>query len=108
MTNLKNLLAGIAAMGIFAADAGAQVIREDQAPPPAVDPKSLPPQSPAAPTSAGAVIIKTKVDLLDKDRDGKVSRVEAAAIPELIKVFDKLDRDRDGALDQTELDAYVK
>ena len=109
MTILKNLLAGIAALGIFAA-AHAQVIRDDQIHPgttPA-DQKTMPPQSPAARTSAGAIVIKYKAEMLDKDKDGKVSRVEAAAIPELADAFDKLDRDRDGKLDQVELDAFTK
>jgi len=110
MTILKNLLAGIFALGIFAAGAEAQVIRDDQIHPgtsPA-DQKSMPPQSPAARTSAGAIIIKYKADMLDKDKDGKVSKVEAAGIPELVNAFDKLDRDRDGKLNQTELDAFTK
>lgn len=111
MVNLKNLLAGISALGIFAADAGAQAIREGPVVPPAntpIDPRNQPPQSPAAPTSAGAVIIKFNLELLDKNDDGKVSRAEAAGTPDLIKVFDKLDRNRDGFLDKAELDAYVK
>jgi len=110
MTILKNLLAGISALGIFAAGAHAQVIRDDQIHPgtsPA-DQKSMPPQSPAARTSAGAIIIKYKAEMLDKDKDGKVSRVEAGTIPELVSAFDKLDRDRDGKLDQAELDAFTK
>jgi hypothetical protein len=110
MTILKNLLAGLSALGIFAAAANAQVIRDDQIHPgtsPA-NPKSMPPQSPASPTSSGAIIIKYKAELLDKDRDGKVSKVEAGTVPELTAAFDKLDRDRDGRLDQVELDAFTK
>ena len=74
------------------------------------DPKNLPPQSPAARTSAGAIVIKYKVEMLDKDRDGLVSRAEVINLnlPELLKVFDKLDRNRDGKLDAAELDRYVK
>ena len=110
MTTLKNLLAGIFALGISVAGAYAQVIRDDQIHPgtSAADPKSMPPQSPASRTSAGAIIIKYKADVLDKDKDGKVSRVEAGTIPELVSAFDKLDRDRDGKLDQVELDAFTK
>jgi len=110
MTLLKNLLAGLSALGIFAAGVDAQVIRDDQIHPgtsPA-NPKSMPPQSPASPTSAGAIIIRYKAEMLDKDRDGKVSKVEAGSLPELVMAFDKLDRDRDGRLDQVELDAFTK
>ena len=111
MTFLKNLLAGIVALGIFAVDVCAQVVQQELLVPPAtspIDPKNLPPQSPAAPTSAGAVVIKYKVEMLDKDRDGLVSRAEVASLPELLKVFDKLDRNRDGKLDESELSVYSK
>jgi hypothetical protein len=81
---------------------------KDPAGPPEVSPKATPPQSPAAPTSPGAVVIRFKLEMLDKDRDGYVSRAEAESVPELIKVFDKLDANRDGKLDQAELDAYTK
>ena len=110
MTILKNLLVGFSVLGIFAAAANAQVIRDDQIHPAVspADPKNMPPQSPAARTSAGAIIIKYKADMLDKDKDGKVSRVEAGSIPELVNAFDKLDRDRDGKLNQVELDAFTK
>jgi hypothetical protein len=109
--NRKNTIAvALLAMAAVSAGAGAQIIRDDQIHPAssAADPKNLPPQSPAARTSAGAVIIKYKAEMLDKDKDGKVSRVEAGGIPELVSAFDKLDRDRDGKLDQVELDAFTK
>jgi len=109
--NRKNtILAALISMAAVSAGAGAQVIREDQMHPASspADPKNMPPQSPAARTSAGAAIIKYKTDMLDKDKDGKVSRVEAAGDPELAKAFDKLDRDRDGKLNQAELDAFTK
>ena len=113
MTFMKKLLAGISVLGIFSLDAGAQIVREDHINPPIVspaDPKNLPPQSPAAPTSAGAIVIKYKVEILDQDRDGLVSRAEVVALdlPELLRVFDRLDRNRDGKLDAKELDRYVK
>ena len=79
MTNLKNLLAGLSVLGIFASQAGAQIVREDHIYPPIVspaDPKTLPPQSPAARTSAGAIVVRYKVEVLDKDWDGLLSRAE--------------------------------
>jgi len=113
MTFLKNLLAGMSVLGIFATDVCAQIVREDHIDPPIIspaDPKNLPPQSPAARTSAGAIMIKYKVDILDKDKDGLLSRAEVVDLnmPELLRVFDKLDRNRDGKLDQKELDRFLK
>jgi hypothetical protein len=105
MTFLKNLLAGASALGIFAIVAVAQAPRPEVVVPP---PSQLPPQSPAAPTSAGAVVIQYKVDILDKDGDRKVSRAEAAGVPDLLKIFDKLDLNRDGKLDESELAEHNK
>jgi Ca2+-binding EF-hand superfamily protein len=48
------------------------------------------------------------MELLDKDRDGHVSRAEAAGVPTLAKVFDQFDRNRDGRLDRAELEAAEK
>ena len=66
------------------------------------------PSSPAAATSAGAVVIEYKLELLDKDHDGFVSRKEAEGVPPLIAVFGKFDRDGDGRLDRAELEAAEK
>ena len=106
MTFVQNLLAALAALGIFAMSAGAQAPKPSPAPVP--PPSQLPPQSPAAPTSPGAIVIQYKLDLLDKDRDGFVSRSEAAGVPDLLKIFSKLDRNRDGKLDEGELTEHNK
>jgi len=113
MKTVKSLLAGLSLLGIFASEAGAQIVREDHIDPAMIspaDPKNLPPQSPGARTSAGAVVVRYKVNILDKDQDGLVSRAEVVNLnmPELLKVFDKLDRNRDGKLEQSELDRFVK
>jgi len=113
MTFMKILLAGLSVLGIFASEAGAQIVREDHVDPAMIspaDPKNLPSQSPGAPTSAGAIVVKYKVEVLDKDWDGLVSRSELVHLnlPELLKVFDRLDRNRDGKLEQSELDRYGK
>jgi hypothetical protein len=66
------------------------------------------PSSPAAATNAGAAVLEYKMELLDKDHDGFVSRTEAAGVPPLIKVFDQFDRNRDGKLDRGELEEAEK
>lgn len=113
MKTLKNLLAGLSLLGIFASEAGAQIVREDHIDPATIspaDPKSLPSQSPGARTSAGAIVVRYKVEVLDKDWDGLVSRQEVINLnmPELLRVFDRLDRNRDGKLEQKELDRFGK
>lgn len=75
---------------------------------PAPPAAAVPPQSPAAPTSSGAIVLDYKMELLDKDRDGFVSRTEAAGVSTLAKVFDQFDRNRDGKLDRAELEAAEK
>jgi len=108
MTFVKKLLVMLVASGILATAAFAQVAApKPPMPAPAIDP-NLPPQSPAAPASAGAIVIKYKVELLDKNRDGGVSRDEAKGLPDLLKVFGKLDLNRDGKLDEQELARYSK
>src|SRR5258706_16289454 len=44
----------------------------------------------------------------DTDRDGFISRAEAAASPLLARQFDQLDKDRDGKLSQEELSAAAQ
>ena len=109
MTLLKILPAGVLAAGVFATSAWAQapqnVPLDSQPVPEAAKP---PPQSPAAPTSPGAVIFKYEFEKLDKNRDGYLSRDEVADAPELAKDFDRFDRNRDGKLDRSEFEAFSK
>ena len=102
MTVLKTLLAGVLAVGVFVTSASGQTPAGQQPAPPAA---VVPPQSPAAPTSPGAVVLDYRMELLDKNNDGFVSREEARGVPMLAKVFDKFDRNRDGKLDRAELEA---
>jgi hypothetical protein len=101
---VENPIAALSLLGAFAMSAAAQTpqpLPTSQQPAPAA--ATTPTQSPASPTSAGAVVFKYNLEALDKNRDGVVSRAEAEGIPELRKAFDKLDRNRDGKLDKGEL-----
>lgn len=44
---------------------------------------------------------------VDADKDGKLTKTEAAAVPALSQVFDLADGDTDGALTAAEYKAYV-
>jgi hypothetical protein len=44
---------------------------------------------------------------LDGDKDGKLTKTEAAALDSLTQVFDQADADKDGALTPDEYKAYV-
>jgi EF hand len=105
MTLLKKLLACSLTAGAVATGAWAQAPAGQEPAPPAA---AVPPQSPAAPTSAGAIVLDYRMELLDKNKDGFVSREEASGVPTLAKVFDKFDRNRDGKLDLAELEAAEK
>ena len=45
---------------------------------------------------------------VDLDKDGNLSKAEAAAVPSLGQVFDKADSNGDGSLTAAEYKAYVK
>lgn len=49
----------------------------------------------------------TKWSDLDADKDGSLSKTEAASLPSLSAVFDKADANADGALSGDEYKAYV-
>ncbi len=76
------------------------------------------PATPAAPptddttaatpaTPADAASTKISWSELDGDKDGKLSKTEAAPISSLSKVFDQADTDKDGVLTADEYKAYV-
>jgi hypothetical protein len=103
------LIAGLLLLG--AVGVIAQAPAPDPAPAgatPARDIVKPAPSSPAAATNPGAIVLEYKMELLDKDNDGHVSRAEASGVPTLAKVFDKFDRNRDGRLDRVELEAAEK
>jgi len=78
--------------------------------PQAAQPQSSQPQSAAAGGSAlrGSVPVQQgqtraqKFDQLDKNRDGKISRAEAAASPELVVIFPDTDTNSDGGISVVE------
>ena len=109
MTPAQRLRAGFL-LALAVASAAAQVQQPAPVAPgsPSVPATAVPPKPPASPASAGAIVIKYKLEILDKDRDGFVSREEAAAVPDLLEAFERLDRNRDGRLDARELADDVK
>jgi hypothetical protein len=44
---------------------------------------------------------------LDKDKDGKISKAEAAPVAELARYFDPLDADKDGFISRAEMQAAM-
>jgi len=105
MTLSNTLLGSVLAASVFITCAGAQTPAGQQPAPPAA---AVPAQSPAAATSPGAIVFDYKMELLDKNKDGFVSREEASGVPTLAKVFNQFDRNRDGRLDSAELEAAEK
>ena len=58
--------------------------------------------------SAQSALADERFDKLDYDRDGKVSKAEAAGNADLIKGFDRHDRNRDGKLTLAEYDRLLR
>ena len=56
---------------------------------------------------AGLAHADERFDKLDFDKDGKVSKAEAAGNPDLITGFDRADRNKDGKLTPKEYDALL-
>lgn len=57
--------------------------------------------------AAGLAHADERFDKLDYDKDGKVSKAEAAGNPDLIIGFDRADRSKDGKLSPKEYDALL-
>jgi hypothetical protein len=60
----------------------------------------------AAATTSGDPAKKSWADI-DLDKDGKLSKTEAAAVPALVQVFDQADSNADGSLTSDEYKAHV-
>ena len=52
---------------------------------------------------AAAMRTEAQIQAMDVDRDGKITREEAARHPELLEVWKERDRNGDGALEASEL-----
>ena len=62
---------------------------------------------PATPATPSSMHGKVTWSDLDGDKDGKLTKTEAAALDSLTQVFDKADADKDGALTPDEYKAYL-
>jgi len=56
---------------------------------------------------AGVAHADERFDKLDYDKDGKISKAEAAGNADLIKGFDRADRNKDGKLSPKEYEALL-
>jgi hypothetical protein len=98
LTGLLALSAALAAPMAFAQSPTPTA--QDPAQTTATQPASPAPQSDAAPAK------KTWADL-DTDKDGNLTKTEAATIPSLQAVFDQADANADGALSGEEYKTYL-
>ena len=89
-----------------AATAGAAPTATDASAQPAATAQTTTSNDAAAATPA-SVSKKSWADV-DVDKDGNLSKAEAAAVPSLGQAFDKADSNADGSLTATEYKAYVK
>ena len=65
------------------------------------------PATAATPATHSSASGKVTWSDLDGDKDGKLTKTEAAALDSLTQVFDKADADKDGALTPDEYKAYL-
>jgi len=65
------------------------------------------PATPATPAASAASAKRVNWSQLDSDKDGKLSKAEAAPVKSLSKVFDQADANKDGALTADEYKAYL-
>lgn len=61
--------------------------------------------APAAPDAKGRMAVEAAFTKADANGDGKVTKDEAAKMPEVSARFDTLDKDKDGALTLAEFAA---
>jgi hypothetical protein len=58
--------------------------------------------------AAQSAVADERFDKLDYDRDGRLSRAEAAGNADLMKGFDRNDRNRDGKLSAAEYERLLR
>ena len=103
--HIDRRLTGLLALSVALA---AQMAFAQSTTPTAQDPAQTTATQPAtpAPQSDAAPAKKTWADL-DTDKDGNLTKAEAATIPSLQAVFDQADANADGALSGEEYKTYL-
>lgn len=105
------IAAAVSAPLAFAQDANASATAQDamQSATPATpaDPQAATPATPATAAQPAADAKKVTWSDLDADKDGKLTKTEAAPIDSLSQSFDDADQDKDGALTTDEYKAYL-
>lgn len=100
----------------FAQDANASTTAQENAaaqpatpatPATPADPQAGTAATPATPAQPAADARKVTWSDLDADKDGKLTKTEAAPIDSLSQSFDAADADKDGALTTDEYKAYL-
>lgn len=97
-------LIGVAAAVLFAGAAVAQSPAQPATPANPATPGSSPatPATPATPSSNASGSAAGGFDAVDKDKDGSISKKEAASNKDLTKKWAALDANKDGKLDNGE------
>ena len=110
------IVAAVSAPLAFAQDANASTTAQDNAaaqpatpatPATPADPQAGTAATPATPAQPAADARKVTWSDLDADKDGKLTKTEAAPIDSLSQSFDAADADKDGALTTDEYKAYL-
>jgi hypothetical protein len=108
------IAAALSAPLAFAQDANASATAQDAAqsatpatPATPADPQAGTAATPATPAEPAADAKKVTWSDLDADKDGKLSKTEAAPIDSLSQSFEAADSDKDGALTTDEYKAYL-
>lgn len=95
---MSRLLCSVAVVLLAASLGLAQDARKKKS-----DPKTPPKDRPG-----GDVMINSILQRLDRNKDEKISKDEAAAAPRIKDGFDRIDRDKDGFLSKSELQALAR
>ena len=107
------IAAAVSAPLAFAQDANASATAQEHAaaqpatPATPADPQAGTAATPATPAQPAADARKVTWSDLDADKDGKLTKTEAAPIDSLSQSFDAADADKDGALTTDEYKAYL-